>query len=169
MKKDKLSIDKIFLFTTFIKLLLLQGIFLWGAVLIGNSNNGTYIQFPIFYSWLVLPIDYLRYFAVSPDTTTPGLIIYFFSIPIIFFLLSTITLILIWKHVINKILLIKIILFHLCGGLISIAVSKHEAWLFYPFANSIGIWFQGVTLALLGNFFFWRIFFQVLNYRSKNS
>jgi hypothetical protein len=163
MKKVRLSSGKKFMIVSTIKLLIIQIIFLLIAVFIADFGNRTSIQFSIFYSWLILPISYLKYFKSSSDTVLPELIIYFFSIPVIFFLFSMFVLIFVWKEKVKKTALALIILFHLAGTLLVIISSYHESWLFYPLSIGVSVF------ALLASFLFWRIFFQIADYKSKTS
>ena len=167
MKKVKLSQDKKFLFSSMLKILLIQIIFLLFAVFVVRGDSGTYVQFPIFYGWLILPISYLKYFASSSDTVSFWLIVYFLLIPIIFLLSSSFFVKLTWKYQIRKKVLIFVLVFHFIGALVCILTSKHESWLFYPNNISQYIWIFSVCIAIFISFFFWRIFFQIVDYKSK--
>lgn len=168
MKKGSIYSDRKFFIFFCIKLLLIQSIFLWSGIILADKGSGTLVQFSIFYSWLVLPVSFLSYFKSSSDTIYPILIFYFFSIPIIFLLLSIVTLYFIWKEKIEKSKLIRLICCYFVGSIFVIIFSANEPWLFYPHASlSIFVWIKGVIISLLASSILWYIFFRAISYKSK--
>lgn len=147
------------------KLFLLQILMLLFGFAISGGGHGTYIQFPIFYGWLMFPVLHLKDFVISSDNFSPLLINYLFFIPIVFFLFSLLLTILIFKQKISRRLLKIIISLHFLGALLTLVTSSQDLWssFFSPFApSSPYIWFAGLTIAIIVDFFFWKIFFNTL-------
>lgn len=158
MKKERFYIGN----SVIPKLLLIEMVFILFAVLVAYNTEGIFIQFFIFYSWLVLPIFYLKYFANSPDTVHFGVIIYFLLIPMIHFILSLMLVDLIQKSKINKNCLVFVIVFFLVGVLFCMILSQQEGWLFYTSdPTNRMLLFGSVIIASIFVILYWRIFFQI--------
>lgn len=150
MKKSKLSSDQKFLAIAFVKFSLLQFLFAGISAVFMGDGYGTEISFLIFYSWFsVLALNYFQnYFALFAASA--------------FFLVTLLILSATWHRILDKKRLIILNEFHFFGIAVGVVFCNihHSSFLQITLA--------AISVSLVASFFFWRIFFQVADYRLKH-
>ncbi len=133
-----------------IKIVLIQLLYLLCGFALMGAGHGTYIQFPIFYGCLFLPIAIgivaEEFFKIS--------IFYIALVPIIFFLFSVKIVRNINKQVFQKKDLRILTITHFIGALLSIAMLEISGS--YPLSSSITIKLVGIVISLILTSYFWR-------------
>ncbi len=158
--KEKNFLNKIFIISL-LGLIGLQILFvLFGFVLTG-AGHGTYVQLPIFYSWLFLPavINWPREW-ISDSIQ----IAFLFFIPVAFFIFSMSIFVALWYGKITKNHISNIVTFHFLIAFIIIVIFSFRNGIFFP---SFKIQLIATAISLSLSALFWRIFFQVLNHKEK--
>ena len=159
-KKAKHYLDKGFLLKISAKLLFVQISFLIFSIFMTGGGHGTYIQFPIFYSWLLFPIVINYYnWPINDAFLAKTLLLYFSSIPIILFALSLILAFAIYCKKVKKKFLFFIIIFYTLGTVIDVLFSKQFS--FFTPTDHLSVLLIGLILSGVILFFFWKIFFNL--------
>jgi len=156
ISKDDLYLDKKFLFISWLKLTLVQLLFLFFGIALSGAGHGTFVPFPIFYSLLFLP----TIFELPNEFVAEQYqIIFLFVVPIIFFLFSLFLSFYAWKKLINKKTLKFIIVCHFTIALTIVVIFFTRNGIYSP---SPAIHLVGTSISLVLSFFFWRIFFKII-------
>jgi len=159
--KDNLYLDKKFLFISWLKLTLIQLVFLFFGIALSGAGHGTFIPFPIFYGLLFLP----TIFELPNEFVAEQYqIIFLFVVPIIFFLFSLFLSFYAWKKLINKKILKFIITFHLVIALTIVIIFFTRNGIYSP---SPVIHLIGISTSLVLSFFFWRVFFKIISHKKS--
>lgn len=151
-----LGADTKFITIKFLKIFLAKTLILWLAILIAMEGRGTYVQFPIFYSWLALPA-----FLELPHESAAWNI-YSYSVPIAFFAVSTILSLILWFRKEGRKILRNVLIVHFVGVAVCIWVAEYYS---APLSTKIEVKLLGGAVALFVSYFFWRIFFRIVDYR----
>jgi peptidoglycan/LPS O-acetylase OafA/YrhL len=151
--------DTKFISLKFLKIFLVKTLILWLAVLLAFEGKGTYVQFPIFYSWLSLP----AFMHLSHNSLLWE--IYSYSIPIIFFAISTILALFMWfDKKAGKRLLYNALMIHSFGAILTIIYVEHDG---APLSTSFALKLAGGAVSLAVSYYFWRIFFRIADYKHR--
>lgn len=159
--RDKISSDKKNLLRSFFKLAAVQTTFLIFAILITGGGHGAYVQFPIFYSWLFLPISMNYYTSpVAGFYWLKFLPIYLLFIPVVLFLLYFVLFLAVQSKKIGRKSMLIIIILHMIGALLNIIFERGFPW--HSPSDHLVVLALSVILTSYILFFFWRIFFQAI-------
>lgn len=160
-ERINLDADTKFITLKFVKIFIAKTLILWLAVLIALDGRGTYIQFPIFYSWLALP----AFMNLSHESLAWK--IYAYSVPIAFFVVSTILALTLWlkPSALGKKILYNVLVVHFAGAALCIAVAEYHG---APLSTLLQVKLIGSALSLVISYFFWRMFFRILSYKLQN-
>lgn len=155
--KEIVSLDrKVFLRGLF-KITILQILFVFVTFILSGAGHGSYIQYPIFYSWLFLPIIFqwpMEYIGGNLQ------IIFIFLVPFIFYLFSFGIFIALLLKKINRRTLNKIIFFHFLIAVLIIVDSITKYGLFFP-SEKTQLISLIISLSLIS--LFWCIFLKISN------
>lgn len=167
-KRINLGDDVKFITIAFIKIFVAKTLILWLSILLAANGRGTYVQFPIFYSWLALP----AFLDLSHQSTEWK--IYSYSVPIAFFVVSSVLALILWfrpqekrknKNLGRKILY-RVLATHFVGAIACIAIAEYRG---APLSTSLVIKFGGAIIALVASYYFWKLFFNIVDYRRKKT
>lgn len=161
MTKKEALLNKNFSKILWLKIITLQILFLlFGFILVG-AGHGTYIQFPVFYGWLFLPVA--LGFVVDEISRISSF--YALLVPILFFLLS-VKIVHIVKFGTKKDL-VKIVSYHIAGALLSILIVEFSGNV--PLSSSVKIKAIASCIAFIFAFIFWSIFFKAKSKINKQT
>ncbi len=170
-KRIALGDDAKFITIAFIKIFVAKTLILWLSILLAAEGKGTYVQFPIFYSWLALP----AFLDISHESVEWK--IYSYSVPIAFFVVSSVLALILWfrpkekrkeknskyKNSGRKILY-GVLTTHFAGVVACIAAAEYYG---APLSTSLTIKLGGAIIALVVSYFFWKLFFNIADHRRK--
>lgn len=159
-KRITLDADTKFITIAFVKIFVAKTLILWFAVLIAGDGRGTYVQFPIFYSWLALP----AFLEISHQSSLWR--IYSYSVPIAFFVVSSALALTLWlKKSAGKKILCNVLVIHFVGAIVCIAIAEYGG---APLSTSLTIKAAGALASLVASYFFWRMFFKIVDYKLQH-
>lgn len=158
--KDGLFSDKKFFLGASLKLGIFQILFCLMGFVLAGAGHGTYVQFPIFYSWLFIPaiVDWPKEW-INDNIQ----IAFLFFVPVAFFIFSLMVFIALWFDRISKNGLKMVVTFHFLIAFLIIVKFSIRYGFSFP---DVKIQFFATAIALLLSFFYWRIFFQILSHKS---
>ncbi|MSP33883.1 MAG: hypothetical protein EXR06_03145 [Rickettsiales bacterium] len=170
-KRIALGDDVKFITIAFIKIFVAKTLILWLSILLAADGRGTYVQFPIFYSWLALP----AFLDLSHESIEWK--IYSYSVPIAFFVVSSVLALILWfrprekrrkgsskRQNSGRKILYGVLTTHFAGVIACIATAEYYG---APLSTSIVIKLGGAAIALVVSYFFWKLFFNIADYRRK--
>jgi hypothetical protein len=157
-KRITLDADTKFITIAFIKIFVAKTLILWIAVLLAGEGRGTYIQFPIFYSWLALP----AFLELSHEST--AWMVYSYSVPIAFFVVSSVLALTLWFKAAGKKFLRNVLVVHFAGAIACIVIAEYYG---APLSTSLTIKAVGALTSLAVSYFFWRMFFKIVDYKLR--
>ncbi len=151
--------DTKFISIQFIKIFFAKTAILWLAVLLAFEGHGTYVQFPIFYSWLALP----AFFHLSHESVWWEL--YSYALPLAFFAISTVLALVLWfRESSRKIIIYNSIIVHFVGAAVCIFYVEQDG---PPLSNSVAMKVFVGVVSLIVSYYFWRMFFKIAMHKKQ--